>query len=203
MRVLILLALSLVAAPVLGAPAQFIEPPILAERVAKGELPPVASRLPDDVAVVPLSDPGLMTGRHGGSLRLLMGRAKDTRMMIVYGYARLVGYDRDFNLVADILSGIDIEEGRIFTLRLRRGHKWSDGQPFTAEDLRFYWEDVANNEKLPPAGPPRAMLVNGEKPKFEVINETTVRYTWSSPIRFSCPGWPAPARFSSIAPPIT
>jgi peptide/nickel transport system substrate-binding protein len=203
MRVLILLALSLVAAPVLGAPAQFIEPPILAERVAKGELPPVASRLPDDVAVVPLSDPGLMTGRHGGSLRLLMGRAKDTRMMIVYGYARLVGYDRDFNLVADILSGIDIEEGRIFTLRLRRGHKWSDGQPFTAEDLRFYWEDVANNEKLPPAGPPRAMLVNGEKPKFEVINETTVRYTWSSPNPFFLPRLAGASPLSSIAPPIT
>lgn len=187
MRVIIVLLLSLAAAPVLAAPGPFIEPPVLAERVAKGELPPVGSRLPDDVAVVPLSGPGQETGRHGGSLRILMGRAKDTRMMIVYGYARLVGYDRDFSLVADILSGIDIEEGRIFTLRLRRGHKWSDGQPFTAEDLRFYWEDVANNEKLSPAGPPRAMLVNGEKPKFEVIDETTVRYTWSSPNPFFLP----------------
>ena len=186
MRALILLLLSL-AFPVLGAPPPFIEPPALADRVSKGELPPVGARLPKDVSMVPLSDPGQETGRHGGSLRLLMGRAKDTRMMIVYGYARLVGYDRDFNLVADILAGIDIEEGRIFNLRLRRGHKWSDGKPFTAEDLRFYWEDVANNEKLSPAGPPRAMLVNGEKPKFEIIDETTVRFTWSSPNPFFLP----------------
>ena len=182
-----LLAALLAAFPVPGSALEFVEPPVLAGRVASGELPPVGSRLPKDVSVADLSKPGLETGRHGGSLRLLMGRAKDTRMMVVYGYARLVGYDRDFNLVPDILSGIDIEEGRIFTMRLRKGHKWSDGHPFTTEDLRFYWEDVANNEKLSPAGPPRAMLVNGERPKFEVIDETTVRYTWLSPNPFFLP----------------
>ena len=124
-----LLAFLFFAFPVLGAELAFVETPALAARVAKGELPPVGSRLPKYAPLVPLSGPGLETGRHGGSLRLLMGRAKDTRMMVVYGYARLVGYDRDFNLVADILSGIDVEEGRIFTLRLRQGHKWSDGRP--------------------------------------------------------------------------
>ena len=187
MRVFSLLVLLLAASPVLGAPQEFVEPPALAGRVTSGELPPVGSRLPKDVSVADLSEPGLEVGRHGGSLRLLMGRAKDTRMMVVYGYARLVGYDREFNLVPDILSGIDIEEGRIFTMRLREGHKWSDGHPFTAEDLRFYWEDVATNEKLSPAGPSRVMVVNGKLPKFEVINETTVRFTWPTPNPFFLP----------------
>src|SRR5205814_5760683 len=83
------------------------------------------------------------------------------------------------SIVPDILGSLDVQEGRIFTLRLRKGHRWSDGHPFTAEDFRYYWEDVANNRELGPSGPPRDMLVDGEPPKFEVLNETAVRYTWS------------------------
>ena len=81
---------------------------------------------------------------------MLVGRAKDTRLMVVYGYARLVGYDRQLDLEPDILESVDVEDGRIFTLHLRKGHRWSDGEPFTSEDFRYWWEDVANNEALEP-----------------------------------------------------
>ena len=74
-----------------------------------------------------------------------------------------------------------MKDGRVFTLKLRKGHRWSDGQPFTTEDFRYYWEDVANNKELSPAGPPKDLLVDGEAPKFEVLSETAVRYTWSKP----------------------
>ena len=87
-------------------------------------------------------------GMAGGALSTLVGRAKDTRLMVVYGYARLVGYDQDFAIRPDILKAVEVEEGRTFTLRLRAGHRWSDGAPFTTEDLRYYWEDVANNADL-------------------------------------------------------
>ena len=59
------------------------------------------------------------------------------------------------------------KDDRIFTLQLRKGHKWSDGQPFTTEDFRYFWEDVANNKELSPIGPPRELLVDGEPPKVE------------------------------------
>ena len=72
--------------------------------------------------------------------------------MTVYGYARLVKYDRDFELVPDILKSVDVEDGRSFTLTLRRGHRWSDGAPFTTEDFRYWWEDMAHNEELYPVG---------------------------------------------------
>ena len=116
-----------------------------------------------------------------------MGRAKDVRLMVVYGYARLVGYERDYRLAPDIVEDLEVEEGRIFTLRLRPGHRWSDGRPFTSEDFRYYWEDIATNATLAPFGPPRAYLVEGEPPRFEVLDEHTVRYAWPRPNPFFLP----------------
>jgi peptide/nickel transport system substrate-binding protein len=123
-------------------------------------------------------------GKRGGDLRMLVSRTRDTRLLYVYGYARLVGYTMDLELEPDILADFSVEDGRIFTFRLREGHLWSDGAPFTTEDLRFYWEDVANNPELSPIGPPIAMLVDGEPPVVEVIDELTIRYTWPSPNPF-------------------
>ncbi|HEY5899960.1 MAG TPA: ABC transporter substrate-binding protein [Burkholderiales bacterium] len=159
----------------------YVETPSLAEQVAAGKLPPVDKRLPMKPLVVPLGQDGTVLGRHGGTLNSLAGRSRDTRLFTIYGYARLVGYDRHLNIVPDILESFDVQQGRVFTLHLRRGHRWSDGQPFTAEDFRYWWEDVANNKELSPSGPPRDMMVDGEAPKFEVLNETTVRYAWSKP----------------------
>jgi len=163
------------------AVAAYVEPPSLAGKVAAGELPPVDQRLPKVPAVVDLAGNGLEPGQHGGTLRMLMGRVKATRMMVVYGYARLVGYDRERNLVPDILESVDIKEGRVFTLRLRPGHRWSDGHPFTSEDFRYFWDEIATDPDMSPGGPPRFLRVDGELPTFEAIDATTVRYTWTKP----------------------
>jgi len=112
---------------------------------------------------------------------MIIGSAKDIRLMTVYGYARLVGYDETLKLEADVLESYETVEDRIFTFHLREGHKWSDGTPLTAEDFRYCWDDVLNNEKLSPAGLPTALVMDGEAGKFEVIDERTVRYTWSTP----------------------
>ena len=81
----------------------------------------------------------------------------DTRLMVVYGYARLVGYDEQAASSCPTSSRrVDVEDGRIFTLHLRKGHRWSDGEPFTTEDFRYYWEDVANNKELSPVRPAAA-----------------------------------------------
>jgi len=165
--------------------ASLIEPPFLVEQVKTGKLPPIEQRIPHEPSRV--QGDGLKPGQYGGSLRMLMGRAKDIRMMIVYGYARLVGYDRHYDIVPDLLKSVDVEEGRKFTLTLRKAHKWSDGHSFTSEDFRYYWEDVATDGVISPYGPPKALLVDGKAPVFEVIDETTVRYTWSKPNPFFLP----------------
>jgi peptide/nickel transport system substrate-binding protein len=158
------------------AAGELVEPPFFADAVAAATLPPVTERAPVEPAVV-AGEPG----RPGGELRMLMAGPKDTRMMVVYGYARLVAYTPELTLVPDILAAVDVEDGRVFTLHLRQGHKWSDGKPFTAEDFRYWFEDVANNDMLSNAGLPTVLLPQGEAPRFEVIDETTVRYSWTHP----------------------
>ncbi|NRB29350.1 MAG: ABC transporter substrate-binding protein [Rhizobiaceae bacterium] len=119
-------------------------------------------------------------GQSGGSIRMLMAKPKDVRWMTVYSGARLVAYDETFQLKPDILKEIENVDNKSFTLHLRKGHKWSDGQPFTTEDFRYWWEDVAQNEALSKGGPPRQMLANGKPPKVEIIDSHTIRYTWDS-----------------------
>lgn len=135
---------------------------------------------PDEPRIVNMEALGKKVGKHGGTMKLLMAKPKDIRMMVIYSGTRLVSYDDGFKLAPDILKSIDIVENRIFTLHLRKGHKWSDGHPFTSEDFRYYWEDVANNEDLARGGLSNKLLVNGKAPRFEVLNEMTVRYTWDA-----------------------
>lgn len=154
-----------------------VETPLFAKDVAAGKLSPVSARLPQNPRVVHLENPGW----HGGTMRVVFGRSKDTRIMVVYGYARLMTYDAKYQLQPDILAGVDVQQGRVFTLRLREGHRWSDGTPFTSEDFRYWWEDIANHKKLSPLGAPKQMVIAGELAKFEVIDDHTVRFSWNSP----------------------
>jgi peptide/nickel transport system substrate-binding protein len=164
---------------------------ILAATVLIGALVPVTlpahAGPPDQPKVVDFDAAGKTIGKPGGVLHMLVGRPKDTRLMVVYGYARLVGYDKNLELQPDILESIEVEDGRVFTMHLRKGHKWSDGEPFTSEDFRYWWEDVANNEALSPVGPPADLFVEGEPAKVEILDELTVRYSWSKPNPFFLP----------------
>ncbi|GJL81193.1 MAG: peptide ABC transporter substrate-binding protein [marine bacterium B5-7] len=165
-----------------------IEPiDFLAQHVADGTLPPMAERLPDTPRVIDVAASGRTPGQYGGDIRMLMAASQDIRMMNVYGYARLVVYDRDFNLQPDIAESYEVEEGRIFTFHLRKGHKWSDGAPFTSEDFRYFWEDVATNEELYPFGPEKILLIGDQKPVVTFPDELTVRYEWSKPNPYFLP----------------
>ncbi len=138
-----------------------VETPLFADKVAKKELPPVAERLPQAPLVVDPALDGGAVGQHGGEIVTLVPRARDIRYISTWAYTRLVGYDRNLQLQPDLLEKFENEEDRVFTFTIRQGHRWSDGSPFTAEDFRYYWEDVAQNPDLSPAGPPEFMLVEG------------------------------------------
>ncbi len=166
--------------PGAAAAANLIETPMFRDAVRDGTLPAVDERAPAEPSVVKFAG-DLRQGRHGGEIKTLIGRARDVRLLVVYGYARLVGYDENLELKPDLLRAVDVEDDRIYTMHLRKGHKWSNGDAFTTEDFRYWWEDVANNAELSPAGPPINMLVDGAPPIFQVIDETTVRYSWTKP----------------------
>ena len=184
-------AATLSAVLVLGfaipaASAAYVDPPSLAEQIKSGALPPIEKRLPEKPRVINLTG-DLKPGKHGGDIRTIIGRTRDIRLMVVYGYARIVTYNDKFQLEPDLVESYEVKDDRSFTFHLRKGHKWSDGAPFTAEDFRYWWEDVANNKDLNPSGPPIEMLVDDEPPKVEIIDEATVRFSWSKPNPFFLP----------------
>jgi len=171
---------------------EFLETPMFADAVAQGTLPKVADRLPSVPRVIDLAKMGRKIGRPGGTIRMLMGDQRDIRFMTLYGYTRLVVFNEKLEIVPDLLESVDVEDGRNFTLHLRPGHKWSDGQPFTAEDFRYAWEDFWNNPRLSPGGPASALLPAGNRPKFEVIDAQTIRYAWDVPNPMFLPALAAP-----------
>jgi peptide/nickel transport system substrate-binding protein len=169
------------------------EPPLLRDAVAEGKLPPMAQRVPAQPLVVPLEAMQRSRGRYGGDLRMLMAKDRDIRMMVVYGYARLVGYDDRLRFVADVVERFENVGDRDFTFRLRPGHRWSDGQPFTIDDFRYFWEDVANNKSLSPLGLPQVLLANGKGPRVTFPDALTVRYVWDDPNPLFLPALAAPS----------
>ena len=152
-----------------------------AQEVNAGSLPHVQDRIPSEPLVVDLEAKGRSFGRQGGTLRTLISRTKDVRQMVVYGYARLVGYQPDYTLAPDILAAVDVEEGRKFTLHLRPGHRWSDGMPFTSDDFRYWWENVANDPDITPSGPPDFMIADNRLGKVTFPDEHTVVFEWQIP----------------------
>ena len=145
----------------------YAEAPMLAERVAAGDLPPVAERLP----ATPVSAPALPAewltpeaGAYGGELRIAGQAAQfddDAYLIQVEALLASPGALGD-NAVPNILeSFVANDAGTEFQLSLRAGLKWSDGKPVTTEDVRFAWEDVWNNAELTPDGPPAHYRAGG------------------------------------------
>jgi peptide/nickel transport system substrate-binding protein len=157
------------------------ETPMLADQVKSGALPPIDKRIPQQPWVVTQFAGGDGPGQQGGQLNMLVASARDTRLMTIYSYTRLIIHDPKFKLRPDILESYEEKDGREFTFKLRAGHKWSDGEPFTTEDFRFFWEDVANNKELSSSGPSVELLVDGKPPKVEIIDPLTIKYTWEKP----------------------
>ncbi|MEY8801291.1 ABC transporter substrate-binding protein [Leisingera sp. XS_AS12] len=176
----LLAALCLAALPALAQPP-VQESAFWRAEVDAGHLPPVAERLPEVPLVVDLAAKGRTHGVQGGTLNTMVTRSKDIRQMVVYGYARLAGYGEDYKLRPDILLDYENENNRRFTLRLRPGHRWSNGDSFTSDDFRYWWEDVANNELLSPSGPPDFLRAGGQLPRVSFPDETTVIYEWDHP----------------------
>lgn len=175
------------------APAQVDEPPLLQDAVKSGQLPPMTERLPKLPLSTGFEGTGRASGQYGGDLRMLMAKDRDIRMMVVYGYARLVGYDEKLRFVPDLAASFENVGDREFTFKLRPGHRWSDGAPFTAEDFRYYWEDVANNKALSPLGLPMALLVDGKGPRVTFPDPLTIRYAWDEPNPQFLPALAAPS----------
>lgn len=178
-RFSVLCAFVLMANALHAAPLQ--ESAFLQDEVTRNEMPAVQDRVPADPLIVDLEAKGRSFGTQGGTLRTMITRSKDIRQMVVYGYARLVGYDEDYKIQPDILRDIEVVDDRRFTLHLREGHRWSDGAPFTSDDFRYWWEHIANNVELSPNGAPDVMRAGGTVGTMTFPDPLTVVIEWQQP----------------------
>ena len=173
---------------------EFNESPMLKEKVAKGELPPVKERLPENPVV---SIPLMEIGKYGGELHWVeytIDYDHYLRHLNQVSLLELVpekGTARYKWLGGKIMPGVfeswDVsDDATTFTFTIRKGLKWSDGQPVTTEDIRYYIEDVLLNEELTPVVP-TWLKFGGEPTKFEVVDEYTVKFTFAKPYGFFLP----------------
>ncbi len=131
---------------------QLREAPGLAELVKKGEVPPVVGRLPKDPLVL---EPTEKVGRYGGTFvnsDLSLTGGWDTRAALE---EPMLIYDTSLKaIVPNVAKAYKLsDDQKTMTLWLREGMKWSDGQPFTADDVVFYFEDCVGNDKIFPKVP--------------------------------------------------
>ncbi|MBT7054935.1 MAG: ABC transporter substrate-binding protein [Lentisphaerae bacterium] len=128
------------------------EAPMLRSLVANGGLPPVSERVPAEPLVLV---PTETTGTYGGTWRRLGVHPSDSLLGSRIGYESLVRWDRTGrNVVPGIAKSWEILDGaKRYVFHLRKGMKWSDGHPFTSDDLVFWYEDVVGNKEISPVFP--------------------------------------------------
>lgn len=173
------------AAPTVAAPVgAFKEAPMLADLVKAGKIPAVDQRLPVNPMVV---KPAASVGQYGGTWRMSLLGAGDTMSMDrVMGYEPLLRWASDYggsylpNVAESITSNPD---GSVYTVKLRKGMKWSDGTPFTTADIKFWYDDVLLNKDYTPAVNP-FYVAAGKTVEVAVTDDTTFAFKFAGPYGF-------------------
>jgi len=165
---------------VLNGAALAGEAPQLQILVEKGELPALDQRLPEHPYVFQPVD---KVGDYGGTWRrAILGGGDQHNILRVIGYHNLVRWDRPWkNVEPFVAESYDVsEDATTFTFHLRKGMKWSDGEPFTADDILFWYNDVLMNKDLTPAIDP-LWTVNGDPMVVTKTDDETVVFKFSAP----------------------
>ncbi len=168
------------AAP--AAPAEpaskYQEAPMLKEMVGKGELPPVDERLPENPLVIPVTE---SIGQYGGIWRRGFIGPSDYNNYVRVVYDGLVRFSPDGSKVEPRLieSWESSADFTTWTINMRKGAKWSDGEPFTADDIMFWYEDVLLNTDLTPSLPGWMKNKDGSAAVVTKVDDYTVTWTYA------------------------
>jgi peptide/nickel transport system substrate-binding protein len=161
-------------------PTRFHEAPMLAELVRAGKLPPVEERVPSEPLVI---KPVHSIGRYGGTWRRgFTGPGDGENGNRIVSADKLLFWEYTGTTVMPSVARQWrlSEDGKAVTLYLRKGHRWSDGQPFTADDFAFWYENVYLDRNLVPTPHPDFM-VNGRSGVIKKIDATTVLFEFPEP----------------------
>ncbi len=172
-------------------PASYNEVPFLAEQVAAGELPPIEERVPAEPFVV---GPGVLNseefldwevGNYGGTLRTPNLNGTVHELALALGTTILRAPDQSTtDPLPAIVSSYEISEDYTeYTLTIREGLKWSDGEPVTTEDVRMTWE-LYNDPRINPNFPVKARAQgsgSGTPGELTIIDDMTFTISFDKP----------------------
>ena len=154
------------------------ESPLLAKLANDGKLPPLAQRLP----TMPLVIQAEKVGVYGGAIRRgLRGSADHNGILRLVGNQGLVRWNLAYTEVLPcVAASWEVNASATeFVFRLRPAMKWSDGKPFTADDVVFSIEDCAKNPELYKSTP-STLSIAGKPVVVTKVNDTTVKFTFAS-----------------------
>jgi ABC-type dipeptide/oligopeptide/nickel transport system permease component/ABC-type transport system substrate-binding protein len=167
------------------------ESPLLKDLVDKGELPPLKERMPEDPVVMEGPE-GI--GQYGGTwLRLAVAEAdisgNATWRMAGSFLCRWSPLGKPVKpFIAKSVEPSD--NFKTWTITLRKGIRWSNGDPYTANDIMYWWVDEVQNPILQNLKKgqqptwPAWLLVDGKPPKIEKIDDYQIRVSFVAPYPF-------------------
>jgi peptide/nickel transport system substrate-binding protein len=175
---------------------KFKEAPMLADLVKAGKLPALEQRLPQTPCVVTVVE---KVGKYGGTWNQLLEAGVDnTTMARTFGHDYILRYTRDWKtIVPNMVEAYTYSaDNSTVTFKMRKGMKWSDGQPFTADDIMFWYEDILMNKDVTPSAP-AAFNFKGKATVVTKVDDYTVKFDFGAPYGYSVveaagiSGWPA------------
>ncbi len=162
-------------------PKTFKEAPMLADLVKANKLPAVEKRLPD-AAEVMVVKPLKETGKYGGNWRRAFTgpgdhengnriNSSDKPLFFDYTGTKIVpSLAKDWKISDD---------GKTITLYLRKGAKWSDGTPLTADAFVFWYEDICLNKDINASF--FEFTINGKQGVTQKVDDYTVAFVFPEP----------------------
>jgi peptide/nickel transport system substrate-binding protein len=180
----------------------YSEPEWVTALVEAGELPPVEDRLPKEPKVVLAGGMSDGIGIYGDSWRDFSacptagwnnGAGVTSGWFGIeamsFNYQALVKTGPLFRANQDLEPFPNVakswewsDDGLQLTMNLLEGAKWSDGHPFTADDVIFTWEDLINDPNVVRLGVKgEAFNLNGIPSTLEKVDDYTIRWTFATP----------------------
>ncbi|SDS86967.1 ABC transporter substrate-binding protein [Microlunatus soli] len=150
-----------------------------------GDLPPVAERLPDNPYVIPHK--WVKPGKYGGKLNMNVFNSSgattaESDREFFYGHSVLRwlndGLDVGPGLAESWETNDDASE---WTFHFRKGLKWSDGEPWSTEDILWWWKEFVLKQKMAQTPPDETRSGKGTLAKFEAVDDLTLKLTFDTP----------------------
>jgi peptide/nickel transport system substrate-binding protein len=179
---------------------EYKEPAWITELVKAGKLPPLQERLPKEPRVILKSGMANGVGVYGDVGRFFSAcptAGWNYTAGTTSGWFGIDSYSNSYDALVRagplFRAASDVEpfpqlakswewsaDGMQLTMKLMEGVKWSDGVPFTADDVMFTWEDYANDPNVNASRRADAFQYGGQPAKLEKLDDYTIRWTFGA-----------------------